>query len=308
MPRRGSSSLQRKGLERVARELRGQVKWDEPMAQHTGLRVGGPADLFIEPADVADLQDAVASLKDEGIPYLVVGGGYNLLVRDGGIRGCVISLRGIDSLKALPEGRLEVGAGVINAMLCRIAAENCLSGVEFLCGIPGSFGGAVAMNAGAHGCETLPRVETLTTLRDSQLLVRKNGELEYGYRYLKLEPSEIVVSAILRMEPAERRLIEERMTAYLTIRGKSQRVSFPSAGSFFKNPPGQQAWRLIDEAGLRGVSVGGAQISEVHTNFLVNKGGARATDFMALAALVKVRVLAASGVELEEEVRIVGEG
>ena len=300
--------MQREGLERLARELRGEAKFDEPMARHTALRVGGPADLFIEPADLADLQDALAILRKEEIPYFVVGGGYNLLVRDAGIRGCVISLRGLDGLKPQPDGRLEVGAGVANGMLCRVAAENCLAGVEFLCGIPGSFGGALAMNAGAHGCETLQRVETLTTLRDGELVVREAAELSFGYRYLKLYPGEIVVSARLCLEEAERQVIEARMAGYLAMRGGSQRVTFPSAGSFFKNPPGGQAWSLIDQAGLRGVSVGGAQVSEVHANFLVNRGGACATDFLALAALVKVRVLETSGVELEEEVRVVGEG
>ncbi|HJV66556.1 MAG TPA: UDP-N-acetylmuramate dehydrogenase [Geomonas sp.] len=300
--------MRREALAKVASELRGQVKWDEPMSQHCGLRVGGPADLFIEPADLADLRDAIATLEAASVPYQVVGAGYNLLVRDGGIRGCVISLRGLDDLKPLPGGRLEVGAGVPNAMLCRIAAENCLGGIEFLSGIPGTFGGAISMNAGAHGCETLPHVEKLTTLRKCEVVTQKGPELEFGYRYLKLLPGEIVVSAILRLEPAERRAIEERMAALLSIRAKNQRVGFPNAGSFFKNPPGMQAWKLIDEAGLRGVSVGGAQVSEVHTNFLVNKGGARATDFLALAALVKQRVEATSGVVLEEEVKIIGEG
>jgi UDP-N-acetylmuramate dehydrogenase len=300
--------LPREGLEKVARELRGEAKWDEPMANHTSLKVGGPADLFIEPEDLSDLRDALANLQAEGIAYEVIGGGYNLLVRDGGVRGCVVSLKGLDNLKALPEARLEVGAGVGNGMLCRVAAENCLSGMEFLCGIPGTFGGALVMNAGAHGSETLQRVESLTTLRHGEVLVQKREQLDFGYRRLKLHQGEIVVSAVLRLEPAERRVIEERMASYLAIRGGSQRVTYPSAGSFFKNPPEAQAWRLIDQAGLRGVSVGQAQVSEVHANFLVNRGRARATDFLALAALVKVRVQETSGVELEEEVRIIGEG
>ena len=300
--------MSRKGLDRVVRELRGEAKKDEPLAAHTTLRVGGPADLFIEPDDLDDLRSAVAILHAEGLRYLVIGGGYNLLVRDGGFRGCAISLRRLDTLRPLAEARLEVGAGVTNGMLCRVAAENCLSGVEFLCGIPGSFGGALAMNAGAHGCETLRRVESLVTLRDGKFLTRKGEELDFGYRYLTLSPGEIAVSACLRLEEAERCEIEERMAGYLALRGGSQRVAFPSAGSFFKNPPGRQAWRLIDQAGLRGVRVGGAQVSEVHANFLVNRGGATATDFLALAALVKVRVQETSDLELEEEVRVIGEG
>ncbi len=300
--------MSRAWAERVARELRGEAKLDEPMSRHTALKVGGPADLFIEPADLPDLQEALAMLSAEGVPYLVVGGGYNLLVRDGGFRGCVISLRGLDAMRPLPGGRLEVWAGVSNRMLCTVAAENCLGGMEFLIGIPGSFGGALAMNAGAHGAETLQRVESLTTLRQGGIAVRKGEELSFGYRFLQLLPGEIVVCATLRLEPTERRLVEERMSGFLASRGSSQRVGFPSAGSFFKNPPGEQAWRLIDQAGLRGVGIGGAQVSELHANFLVNRGGASATDFLALAALAKERVRECSGVALEEEVRVVGEG
>ena len=295
-------------LDQVARELRGEARRDEPMAAHTALRIGGPADLFIEPDDLEDLKGAVEKLQTGGIPYFVIGGGYNLLVRDGGFRGCAISLRRLDALKPLPEARLEVGAGVSNGMLCRVAAENCLSGVEFLRGIPGSFGGALAMNAGAHGCETLPLVESLVTLQGGEVVQRSGGELQFGYRYLALLPGEIIVAARLRMAEAERQEIEQRMAGYLAHRGGAQRVTFPNAGSFFKNPPGQEAWRLIDQAGLRGVQVGGAQVSEVHANFLVNRGGATATDFLALAALVKVQVQETSSVELEEEVRVIGEG
>lgn len=293
-------------LERVAEAVRGKVFRDEPMSRHTSLKVGGPADLFLEPADLDDLREALARIRRGALPCLVVGGGFNLLVRDGGIRGCVISLKRFDQVTPLSGARLEVGAGVTNQALTRFAAENGLGGIEFLCAIPGSFGGALAMNAGAHGGETMQRVESLTTMRDATVLVRSGGEVAHGYRYLELQPGEIVLGARLRLEPAERCLVEERMQEYLSKRG-GQRVGLPNAGSFFKNPPGESAWRLIDEAGLRGKTVGGAQVSEVHTNFLVNKGGARAADFLALAELIKQRVKEASGVELEEEVRIVGE-
>ncbi|WP_236026918.1 UDP-N-acetylmuramate dehydrogenase [Geomonas diazotrophica] len=276
------------------------------MARHTSLRVGGPADLYLEPADLADLERGMELLRSANVPCLVVGSGYNLLVRDGGIRGCVVSLKRFDSLEPLPGARLEVGAGVTNQVLTRFAAEQCLGGIEFLSGIPGSFGGALTMNAGAHGGETMQRVELLTTLRETGVLVRKRSELEYGYRFLKLAPGEIILGARLRLEPVERRLIEENIREYIGKRG-GQRVGFPNAGSFFKNPAGESAWRLIDQAGLRGATVGGAQVSEVHTNFLVNTGGAQAADFLALAELVKVRVKEAAGIGLEEEVRIVGE-
>lgn len=300
--------MSREGLERVASELRGEVKWDEPMARHTALRVGGGGDLFIEPDDLLDLQGALATLIADDIPYFVVGGGYNLLVRDGGLRGCVISLRGLDTLKPLPGGYLEVGAGVSNGMLCTVAAESCLAGMEFLAGIPGSFGGALVMNAGAHGGETLQRVESLRTLLNGEIVVQRGGELSFGYRFLKLKPGEIVLCATLRLEQAERQVIQERMAGLLSLRGGSQQVAFPSAGSFFKNPHGGQAWRLIEQAGLRGVRIGGAQVSQVHANFFVNRGGASAADFLALAELVKGRVQESCGVCLEEEVRVIGEG
>lgn len=278
------------------------------MAAHTSLRVGGPVDLFIEPDDLNDLQGAVARLGAESIPYFVVGGGYNLLVKDGGYRGCAISLKRLNTLKPLPGTRMLVGAGVSNAMLCRVAAECCLGGLEFLCGIPGTFGGALTMNAGAHGGSTLERVASLVTLCQGAVVTRSRDELEFGYRYLQLAPGEIVVSATLQLEAQERLAIEQRMAGYQAHRGGAQRVGFPNAGSFFKNPEGRQAWRLIDEAGLRGMQVGGAQVSEVHTNFLVNRGAATAQDFLELAALVKAKVRESSGVELEEEVRVVGEG
>jgi len=276
------------------------------MARHTSLKVGGPVDLYLEPVDLADLQNALAVLHKERIPYFAVGGGYNLLVRDGGFRGCALSLYRLDQLIALPGGRLEVGAGVINGRLCKVAAERSLSGIEFLVGIPGSFGGALTMNAGAHGGETLNRVESLVTVRKGKVLSRNRDELQYGYRFLSLEPGEIVVAATLQLEPGERAAIEKKMAEFLAHRGGAQKVGFPNAGSFFKNPPGQQAWQLIDRAGLRGRVVGGAQVSEVHTNFLVNRGGATAGDFLKLAGLIKEAVLAQSGVELQEEVRIVG--
>ncbi|GFO68903.1 UDP-N-acetylenolpyruvoylglucosamine reductase [Geomonas limicola] len=295
------------GLETVLAGLRGEARRNEPMARHTSLKVGGPVALYLEPADLADLQNALAVLRKEQIPYFVVGGGYNLLVRDGGFRGCAISLKRLDQLLLLPGQRLEVGAGVSNARLCKTAAESALSGIEFLVGIPGSFGGALTMNAGAHGGETLKRVESLVTVRSGKVLSRTSDELDFGYRHLTLEPGEVVVAATLQLAEGERSSVETTMKDFLAHRGGAQKVGFPNAGSFFKNPPRQQAWQLIDQAGLRGYQVGGAQVSEVHTNFLVNRGGASAGDFLKLAALIKEKVLAVSGAELQEEVRIVGE-
>ncbi|HEY6873026.1 MAG TPA: UDP-N-acetylmuramate dehydrogenase [Geobacteraceae bacterium] len=298
----------RKGLAALVRErVRGEVLVDEPLSRHTSLRVGGAADLFVSPADLEDLGELLRLLADRGTPYLVIGGGYNLLVRDGGFRGVAISLRNFRTLEELPGNLLGAGAGVTNGALVRFAGERRLTGLEFLIGIPGTVGGALAMNAGAHSEAVLERLESLTSLAGGELRTRSREELEYGYRYLRLDPGEIVVAAAFRLAAVSPAEIEERIERFLAHRRTAQRVSQPNAGSFFKNPQGEQAWRLIDGAGLRGHRVGGAQVSEVHANFLVNLGDATARDFIELAALIKERVKAVSGIELEEEVWIVGE-
>lgn len=296
-----------KCLDRVAAGVAGVVKWDEPMAEHTSLRVGGRADLFLEPAGLDDLRGILERSADAGVPCCILGGGFNVLVGDRGIRGCVLSLRRLDLLARLDRDRIEAGAGVAIGELARYAARNALQGVEFLCGIPGSLGGALAVNAGAHGCDILSRVESIVTVSGKEMRVVPRRELDFGYRYLRLGAGEVIVSAVLQLEVGAVEEIAERMAGYLEHRSGSQKVGYPNAGSFFKNPPGAAAWRLIDEAGLRGAAVGGAQVSEVHTNFLVNRGGARAADFLELAALVKRRVKETSGVELQEEVRFLGE-
>lgn len=287
--------------------VRGEILRDEPMARHTSLKVGGPADFFVTPADRDDLGALLALLAETGIPYLVVGGGYNLLVRDGGIRGVVISLASFDEMNLLGGGRAQVGAGAANRRLVQQLRDKGLGGLEFLCGIPGTVGGALAMNAGAHGGAILDHLEELVTIRDGKVLHTNRDGLDYGYRYLKLAPGEIIVGATFRLEPADSGQIDARIAGYLEHRAASQKVGFPNAGSFFKNPDEGAAWRLIDEAGLRGERVGGAQVSETHTNFLINRGGARAADFLALAARIKDMVRQISGIALEEEVRIVGE-
>jgi UDP-N-acetylmuramate dehydrogenase len=291
---------------RLAAGMHGAVRCDEQLARHTSLRVGGPADLFLVPADLADLQRALAILKEARLPWLVLGGGYNLLVRDGGFRGAVISLKDFATLEALPGARVNAGAGVASSSLVRFAGTEGWSGLEFLAGIPGSVGGAVSMNAGAHGAAVLDRLETLTTLLDGAVTTRPREQLAYGYRYLELAPGEIIIAACFSLTVGDHGEIARRVEEFLAHRRSVQQVGYPNAGSFFKNPEGNQAWRLIDKAGLRGYRVGGAQISEVHSNFLVNREGATAKDFLELARQVKEKVAALSGIELVEEVRIVG--
>lgn len=288
--------------------IKGEILRDEPMARHTSLKVGGTADFFVTPADLDDLRVLMALLAETATPHLVAGGGYNLLVRDGGFRGVVVSLARFQTLQRLDGNRVRAGAGLTNRRLVEFLRNGGLAGLEFLRGIPGTVGGALAMNAGAHGGVVVERVEELVIIRDGA--VRRSGRdaLDYGYRFLRLAPGEIIVEALFRLDPGDPEEIAERIAAYQAHRAKSQNVGFPNAGSFFKNPVGTPAWRLIEEAGLRGACIGGAQVSEIHANFLINRGGATAADFLELASRIKSEVKRLTGTALEEEVRIVGEG
>ena len=295
------------GLRTLVRvRLRGEVLFDEPLSLHTSLKVGGTADIFAVPTDLDDLRVLLQIITKAGGAYLVIGGGYNLLVRDGGFRGVAISLRNFRSLEELPGNRVSAEAGVTNGALVRFAEERRLTGMEFLIGIPGTVGGAISVNAGAHGEAVMDRLETLTTLRGVSMVTTARAELDCGYRSLSLAPGEIVVGATFRLAVGGAAEIEARIEGFLAHRRNAQRVSHPNAGSFFRNPEGLQAWRLIDAAGLRGYRIGGAQVSEAHANFLVNRGGGTARDFLELAALIKEKVKEQSGIALEEEVKIVG--
>jgi UDP-N-acetylmuramate dehydrogenase len=287
--------------------IRGQLLYNEPMSGHTSLRVGGVADLYAEPEDADDLLTLVRGLKDRQVPWLTIGRGNNLLVRDGGIRGAVISLARFNRISEAGERLIRAEAGAENLALVRFAQERGLGGIGFISGIPGTVGGAVKMNAGAYGSGILERLESLTLLREKSVTEYPREQFQYGYRHLALPTGAIVLAALFKLEPCEPRLTEEEIRKDTELRRSKHNVGFPSAGSFFKNPSGQAAWRLIDQAGLRGAAVGGAQVSEVHSNFLINRGGATAADFLELARQVREAVFNASGVRLEEEVRIVGE-
>jgi UDP-N-acetylmuramate dehydrogenase len=277
------------------------------MSRHTSLQVGGAADFFICPADLPDLEALLLLLEEHAIPFLAVGGGCNLLVRDGGVRGAVISLERFDRLDPEGDDGIRAGAGVDTRALVTYARERCLTGLECLVGVPGRLGGVLAMNAGVGGQSVTDSLETLVTLKEGNVTATPKDRLESGYRFLGLAPGELILEAVFRLRLDLSASIEARMEEWLERRRETQGVGYPSAGSFFKNPLQAPAWRLIDEAGLRGYRIGGAQVSEIHTNFLVNRGGATAGDFLALAALIKNTVREKTGIELEEEVRIVGE-
>ena len=286
--------------------FRGELKENEPLSRHTSLKVGGPADLFAVPADVEDLLALVSWLDGRGIARMAMGGGYNLLVRDGGIRGAIVSLERFNRIEQVGPELVRAEAGAENLAVIRFAQERGLGGIGFISGIPGTVGGAIRMNAGAYGEGILGRTECLTLLRGKEVRDFCMADLEYGYRHLELQPGDLVLAALFRLEGREPHLTSAEIRKDLELRRSKHNVGFPSAGSFFKNPPGQAAWRLIDAAGMRGAEVGGAQVSQVHSNFLVNRGGATARDFLELAGRVKAAVLETSGISLEEEVRIVG--
>ncbi|HEY4745627.1 MAG TPA: UDP-N-acetylmuramate dehydrogenase [Desulfuromonadaceae bacterium] len=302
----------------IRESFRGELLENELLSRHTSLKVGGPADIFAVPEDEDDLQALLTCLGRLGVPWMAIGRGYNLLVRDKGIRGAVISLERFDRIEAVSpphsyplldgEGAyIRAGAGAENLAVVRFAQERGLGGIGFISGIPGTVGGAIRMNAGAYGEGILHHTHCLTLLRQGEVREFCMTDLTYGYRHLELEPGDMVLAALFRMERREPHHTEEEIRRDLELRRSKHNVGFPSAGSFFKNPPGQAAWRLIDAAGMRGAVVGGAQVSQVHSNFLVNRGTATARDFLELAERVKAAVFTSSGVTLGEEVRIVGE-
>ncbi len=287
--------------------LNGTLLFNEPMKRHTSLQVGGVADLFVVPESRSDLELMVQQFQADQTPWLALGGGYNLLVQDGGIRGAVISLRKLDQIRHLGEGLVEVWAGAFNLQLVRFGQQLGLGGVGFIAGIPGTLGGALRMNAGAYGHGLLDHLHSLTLLRDGQVVILPSEEISYGYRRLDLQAGDIILAATIRMQPTDPVLTEQEIVQDQELRAKKHNVGYPSAGSFFKNPPGQSAWQLIDAAGMRGFQHGGAQMSELHSNFMINRGNATASDCLELAAKVKQAVKETTGFQLEEEVQIVGE-
>ena len=287
-------------------ELRGELRLDEPLSRHTSWRVGGPARRLYRPADAADLAAFLRGLDPEE-PLLWLGLGSNLLVSDAGFSGTVIQTQGrLDAL--VPTGELGIRAesGVSCAKVARFAARAGLCGAEFLAGIPGTMGGALAMNAGAYGGETWERVIRVRTLdRSGQIHERLSSEYRIGYRQVEGPAGEWFLDAELELEAGDPARGMERIRELLEQRGRSQPIGLPSCGSVFRNPPGDHAARLIEAAGLKGAQDGGAQVSTKHANFIINTGGASARDIAGLIERVQAEVELKSGVRLKPEVRYV---
>jgi len=293
---------------RSTTDLRGRLLRHEPMSRHTSWRVGGPADTLYIPADLEDLAVFLQRLPaDEPLHW--VGLGSNLLVRDGGVRGIVVLTSGaLNGLARLDGDRVRAEAGVPGAKVARFCAEHGLAGAEFLAGIPGTVGGALAMNAGAFGGETWNIVHAVETLdRRGELRVRLASDYAVGYRHVAGPAGEWFVAAHFRLLRDAHGQGKALIKSLLAKRGASQPTQLPNAGSVFKNPPNDHAARLIEAAGLKGACEGEACVSELHANFIVNRGGARAADIARLIARVQAEVETKFGVRLEPEVRVIGE-
>lgn len=288
-------------------QVQGELRSNEPMSRHTSWRVGGPAERFFVPASIDDLSLFLSEL-DPSVPVFWLGVGSNLLVRDGGIRGVVIRAAGIlKDLERTDRYSVRAGSGVPCTTLARQCVRWGLGPSEFFAGIPGTVGGALAMNAGAHGGETWERVKSVRTI-DRSGAIHERGPDEYsvGYRSVTGPSDEWFVEASLRFEPGVTPSMES-MKSMLQRRKETQPLGLPSCGSVFRNPPGDHAARLIEATGLKGLSIGGAQVSEKHANFIINRDNASATDVEKLIEHVRQAVIEAHGVELVHEVRIVGE-
>ena len=288
--------------------LKGTMKLREPMARHSSWQTGGPADRFYIPANLQDLCDFLGTL-DPAEPLLWVGLGSNLLVRDGGFQGTVIAVSGVlGQLEIRADGAITAGAGVSCAKLARFTVSKCLSGAEFLAGIPGTVGGALAMNAGPFGGETWGIASSAQTVdRSGRLRSRFRAELKPGYRSVGIPAGEWFVSAEFRLAADDSGQGEHRIRELLAQRARTQPIGDASCGSVFRNPPGDSAGRLIDACGLKGLRSGNAVVSDKHANFIINLGGATATDIERLIFIVQERVNQATGILLEPEVRIVGQ-
>lgn len=284
------------------------VKMNEPLHLHTLTKMGGPADIFVAPTTEDEVAYTVKYAHDNEIPLLMLGNGSNMVVRDGGVRGIVLTLKKFDGI--LINGTTVTAQGGADIKtVSRTAADRQLTGLEFACGIPGSIGGAMAMNAGAYGGEIKDVIVQATVLtREGEKLVLSKDELELGYRKsIITKKGFYVLSSEFGLEIGEQRIINAKMDELRFQRESKQPLEFPSAGSVFKRPPGNFAGKLIQESGLQGRGFGGAEVSTKHAGFIVNKNNATANDYIQTIEMVKKAVFEKFGIDLELEVKIVGE-
>ena len=286
-----------------------EIRENEPMSEHCSFRIGGPARLMLLPGSAAQAAAALGMLRRAGAQTLIMGNGTNLLIPDGGYAGAVVCMsRPMSELAALDGGRIRAGAGATLAAAAVFAAERGLSGLEFAHGIPGSLGGGVTMNAGAYGgelCQVV--VETRCLTPEGELETVRGAEHAFGYRTSAFaDGSRLILGAKLALERGDPAAIRARMDDLAARRREKQPLEWPSAGSTFKRPEGYFAAALIEQCGLKGLRVGGAQVSEKHAGFVINAGGATCADILGLMARVRSEVFARTGVTLEPEVKLLG--
>ncbi|WP_309612306.1 UDP-N-acetylmuramate dehydrogenase [Sphingomonas sp.] len=287
--------------------IRGKLSESAPLSPLVWFKSGGPAHTLVEPADIDDLSAFLAAL-DPGTPVMALGLGSNMIIRDGGFPGVVVRLgKPFAKVEALGDHALRCGGGASGILVSSTARDARVSGLEFLRSIPGTVGGFVRMNGGAYGRETSEiLVECDVVLRSGERRTMARDELAYSYRHSELPPQATVVSATFRGQPGDPAAIQAEMDRIAAAREASQPLRSRTGGSTFKNPPGHKAWALIDAAGCRGLTLGGAQVSDKHCNFLLNLGNATSADIEALGEEVRARVLAHSGISLEWEIQRVG--
>lgn len=283
-----------------------EIRENEPLKNHSSFRIGGPADVMFLPKTTEELAGLYKLLLEGEVRHFVMGNGSNLLFADEGYRGAVIKTSGLNEVSLVAENTLRAQCGALLSQTAVFARKHALTGMEFAHGIPGSVGGAVVMNAGAYGGE-IKDVAVKTVYLDASGEVREavGEEHDFGYRHSRFQPGEIVLSCDFVLQPGDEDEIQNKMSELAAKRKASQPLELPSAGSTFKRPVGGYAAALIDQAGLKGLTVGGAQVSPKHAGFVVNIGGASCADVLELMEKIKEAVFAASGIELEPEVRIV---
>ena len=287
--------------------VRGRLEANAPLADLTWFRAGGPAEALFTPLDETDLADFLRAMPKD-IPVYVIGVGSNLLVRDGGVPGVVIRLgRGFSEIRLEPGSRVRVGTAVLDVRVARFAYDNSIDGLTFLRGIPGTMGGALRMNGGAYGGETMDvLVEVRAVDRAGIVHVLSNADMKYSYRHCGAPEDLIFTEALMQGRAGHQPDILAAMNKITDSREATQPIKSRTGGSTFKNPPDNKSWQLIDKAGLRGFAIGPAKVSELHCNFLINEGGATATQIEELGETIRARVLATSGIELDWEIKRIG--
>jgi len=302
------NSIQKNELKKICNS----ILFDISIAPYTTFKVGGRVWALCNISDMDTLIKFVKYLYKNDLPYIILGNGSNVLISDSGFKGIVIKLKGFfNKIKKIAKDNkkiiLDVGAGTSISHVLRYCMNFGIGGIEFLAGIPGTIGGAVAMNAGAFEKEIGNNIEKITMITSCGDTLSKNkSELEFLYRRTKINPKYIITNIWLRLYPSNKDAVKKKILSYLDIRYKSQPLSHPSAGCIFKNPSGHYAGKLIDEVGLKGKTIGGAMISKKHANFIINTGNAKAKDIMALIKLIMNKIKEEKGIELEPEINIIG--